>query len=282
MMNKMLLATVSAVALIGVAAAPALAQDANVTIVKPDGTTVEQTESTTESAGEAMENAADATADAAGDAADATGEAMKDAADATADATRDAAEATGDVMKDAADATADAAGDAADATRDAAEATGEAMRDAADATSDAARAAAQTTERAAEGAAETVARTTGEFRVEDVETTIPMGAYLSTELTDEAVQTPDGENIADTESFVISPDGQITHIVIGFGGVLGLGEKQVMLPWDAFEIRGEGALFTINLTKEQVEALPEFERPDRDVSEVSAPASDGERVTTAN
>lgn len=242
-MRKMLLATASAVALITVAAAPALAQDgedAEVKIIVPEGTTVEQ--QSTQSVGEQ---------------------------------TRDAAEATGETVEDAADATADAADDAADAAGDAARATGEALEDAADATAEATRDAAQTAERAVEDADETEARTAREFNLDDVETTVPAGSYLSTDLMDEAVQTPDGENIADSEAFVITPEGQITHMVIGFGGFLGLGEKRVMLPWEAFSISGDDSTrFTVNLTKEQVEALPEFEATQAGPEQVRAPADE--------
>lgn len=239
-MNKILLATVSAFALVGVAAAPTLAQDsnANVTIVKPEGSM--------EQAGEHAKQAAEQ-----------TGEAVKDAAAATADAAGDAAQATKD-----------AAGDAAQTVKNAADATGDAVKDAADATADAAEKAVEETKDAASAAATTVKRSAedfyADFKPSELETTVPEGEWLSSALMNEAVKTPDGDNIADTESLVLTSDGQVTHVVIGFGGFLGLGEKRVMLPWEAFTINPETQVFTVKLTEEQIEAMPEFEQKAKD------------------
>jgi hypothetical protein len=46
--------------------------------------------------------------------------------------------------------------------------------------------------------------------------------------------------------------------VVGVGGFLGMGEKQVALPWDALSITENGEKVAANVTKDQLKALPEF------------------------
>lgn len=89
-MSKRFLVTATSIAALFAAAqtVPSYAQDAssdaNVTIVKPDGTTVttgEAVEETADSAGEAIEDAAEATGEAVEETTEAAGEAVEDAAD---------------------------------------------------------------------------------------------------------------------------------------------------------------------------------------------------------
>jgi PRC-barrel domain len=99
----------------------------------------------------------------------------------------------------------------------------------------------------------------GQEPVEEVaEQTQPSGTLLSSNLRDTPVQNPEGENLADVDDLVIDQDGQVTHVVLGFGGFLGLGTKQVAVPWDRFEVSPEGNL-QIAYTAEELEAAPEFQ-----------------------
>jgi len=97
----------------------------------------------------------------------------------------------------------------------------------------------------------------------DMATEQPEGTYLASELTGEPVQNAEGEDLAGIEDFVIGQDGTISHVIVSFGGFLGLGDKEVMLPWDQFEITTDpededDLIARLNMTEEEIEALPEF------------------------
>jgi hypothetical protein len=69
------------------------------------------------------------------------------------------------------------------------------------------------------------------------------------------------ENIGDINDFVISGDGKVTAVIAGVGGFLGLGEKNVALPFNTVEMKtGEDGqrLVTVMLSKAELEAAPAF------------------------
>lgn len=64
------------------------------------------------------------------------------------------------------------------------------------------------------------------------------------------------EKIGDVEDIVISSDGQTMYLLIGAGGFLGMGSKNVAVPFDRFERRDDRILLS-GYSKEQLKALPE-------------------------
>lgn len=84
----------------------------------------------------------------------------------------------------------------------------------------------------------------------------PDGTHLSDGM---VVRTPDGERLADVSRYVFDDQGQITHVVVSFGGFLGFGAKEVMLPWERFETRGgDQPTLVLAITQEELEAMPSF------------------------
>ncbi len=52
------------------------------------------------------------------------------------------------------------------------------------------------------------------------------------------VENPDGENIGEVSDLIIDPKtGQVQQVVVGVGGFLGIGQKDVALAWDQLQIR---------------------------------------------
>lgn len=75
----------------------------------------------------------------------------------------------------------------------------------------------------------------------------------------------DAEHIGDVNNFVIGDNGQINAVIIGVGGFLGIGEKNVAvnfaeLEWVTAEDGSER--FVLPTTKEALEAAPDFETRD--------------------
>lgn len=126
-------------------------------------------------------------------------------------------------------------------------------------------------------------------RVSIVGGTQPMGTVLATELQGEPVENAAGEDLATLDDFVIDEQGRIVGAVVSFGGFLGMGQKSVLLPWDDLQIDGQTAAVRLSMTSEQIEALPDFERVERQNEALvndparttaPAPAPTGAPVTT--
>ncbi|SDB15703.1 PRC-barrel domain-containing protein [Bauldia litoralis] len=73
----------------------------------------------------------------------------------------------------------------------------------------------------------------------------------------------DGEAIGDVNDLVVAPDGGIAAVVIGVGGFLGIGEKDVAVPFDRLTWRTDedGETWPVlAATQEELESAPAFER----------------------
>jgi sporulation protein YlmC with PRC-barrel domain len=76
-----------------------------------------------------------------------------------------------------------------------------------------------------------------------------------------------GERIGDVNDVLID-DGRVTAIVIGVGGFLGIGEKEVSMQPDQVKRMGHSdgeAYFTVNSTKDQLQAAPAYVGPAKQV-----------------
>ncbi len=73
----------------------------------------------------------------------------------------------------------------------------------------------------------------------------------------------DAESIGEVNDFVLDQNGEIGAVIVGVGGFLGIGQKDVAVNWDDLELvvgaDGEQRLVA-NMTREQLEAAPEFDR----------------------
>ncbi|MCX8567671.1 PRC-barrel domain-containing protein [Aminobacter sp. MET-1] len=89
--------------------------------------------------------------------------------------------------------------------------------------------------------------------------------YLATNIIGEKVYNGSGndaENIGSVNDIVLAADGTADQLVIGVGGFLGLGQKNVVLPYKEFdwaEKNGDRWL-VMATTKEQLQAMPDFDR----------------------
>ncbi len=72
----------------------------------------------------------------------------------------------------------------------------------------------------------------------------------------------DWTDIAKVDDIVVDQDGNLLGYVADIGGFLGIGAKQVLLGKDALHfIRiGDDAFFATNFTREELEALPDFDK----------------------
>jgi sporulation protein YlmC with PRC-barrel domain len=87
-------------------------------------------------------------------------------------------------------------------------------------------------------------------------------AVDSQKLIGQSIVNASGEIVGEVESVVIDKDGNAKYIIAGVGGFLGIGEKHVALMWDELTITENGDRVMANVTKEQLEALPEHQFPE--------------------
>jgi sporulation protein YlmC with PRC-barrel domain len=82
---------------------------------------------------------------------------------------------------------------------------------------------------------------------------------LATGLIGAEVRDKQGEKIGEVSDFVIVGN-QIETVALAVGGVLGVGDRHVALPYEQLRSIDDGA-FAIGLDKESVQALPTFDSP---------------------
>lgn len=94
------------------------------------------------------------------------------------------------------------------------------------------------------------------------------------------VTSPAEDSIGDIKDLILDDQGQVKAVVIGVGGFLGIGEKQIAVDWSDLTITEDGKTITSTLTKEDADAAPEyvFRKQDEaagDDGSMMAPETDG-------
>ncbi|CAM3150600.1 PRC-barrel domain-containing protein [Paracoccus nototheniae] len=73
------------------------------------------------------------------------------------------------------------------------------------------------------------------------------------------VTSPDGETIGAISDLIMDGEtGEMKAAIIGVGGFLGIGEKQIALPWADLTVNSDAQEITSDLTQEEAEAAPEY------------------------
>lgn len=89
----------------------------------------------------------------------------------------------------------------------------------------------------------------------------PMNGLQVSEIMDAEVRTGD-EDVGSVDDLIIDENGQIVAIVVGVGGFLGMGQKDVAIGWDDVTTSGDAdeLELRIDATREELRSAPEFER----------------------
>ena len=70
--------------------------------------------------------------------------------------------------------------------------------------------------------------------------------------------TANNEDIGEIENLLISPDGQVEAAIIEWGGFLGIGSRTAAVPWNELRLNEAGDRVVIDMTREEMEALPAY------------------------
>ena len=77
-----------------------------------------------------------------------------------------------------------------------------------------------------------------------------------------SVYSPADESVGDVNDLVIKPTGEIEAVVVGVGGFIGIGEKDVAIALNRFTIEPTpdfaATKLVLNATKEELQAAPAF------------------------
>lgn len=84
-------------------------------------------------------------------------------------------------------------------------------------------------------------------------------------ITGTTVNAPDGTSIGSINDMIVNGEtGEMKAVIVGVGGFLGIGEKQIALPWADLTINSDAQEITADLTREEADAAPEYVFRDRD------------------
>src|SRR5262249_15733144 len=88
------------------------------------------------------------------------------------------------------------------------------------------------------------------------------GVLLSTEtLLGSNVKNPQGQDVGDLKQLMLAPHtGRVMYAVVAMGGFLGMGEKTVIVPWNALEVARDGKALVLNVSPQMLQQASAYEK----------------------
>lgn len=87
------------------------------------------------------------------------------------------------------------------------------------------------------------------------------GEMRASKLIGTSVVNAANESIGDINEIVLDKDGKVAAVIIGVGGFLGMGEREVALSFESLRMtrdQNNNTVVTVNATKEQLKGAPEW------------------------
>ena len=85
--------------------------------------------------------------------------------------------------------------------------------------------------------------------------------WRASKLIGKAIVNAANESIGDINDLLVSADGKIDSVIVGVGGFLGIGEKNVALPFNSLKFTTDGKGNTVvmsKVTKASLESMPQW------------------------
>ena len=99
--------------------------------------------------------------------------------------------------------------------------------------------------------------TTPGMSVEEIQA-VARGWSATKQMLGKPVYNAKNEKVGDVDDLIIAPDSASSYAIIGVGGFLGLGERQVAVPATHLK-HTEGRIMLPDATKEALQAMPSFQ-----------------------
>ena len=96
-------------------------------------------------------------------------------------------------------------------------------------------------------------------------TRFAMGWSVKKTLMGKTIHNEAGEKVGQIEDLIIAPDKNVSYVIVGAGGFIGIGRHDVAIPVTQIQDRG-GKLVMPGATKELIKSLPEFTYADNSAS----------------
>jgi hypothetical protein len=103
-----------------------------------------------------------------------------------------------------------------------------------------------------------------------------MGEHRASQLISAGVTGPTGENLGTVNDLLIDANGGVKSVILGVGGFLGIGERNVALSFDQVQIGRDAnnrLTVTATVTSERLKTAPEWKDPSVAAAETRAPTS---------
>lgn len=77
------------------------------------------------------------------------------------------------------------------------------------------------------------------------------------------------DKLGDVDEVLVTTDGRVNAVVVAMGGVMGLGERKVVVPWERlrFSSQGRDLVVKTDVSRETLNAMPEYRDPSRPSSD---------------
>lgn len=94
------------------------------------------------------------------------------------------------------------------------------------------------------------------------DSSLPGDHWLASDVYHAGVYDPKEQKIGDVDDLVITRDGTISEAVIGVGGFLGVGQKDVAVSFRDLKVttKNDKSWLTLDTTKDKLKAAPEFDK----------------------
>lgn len=91
---------------------------------------------------------------------------------------------------------------------------------------------------------------------------VPTNGVQASHLIGAEINATGGDAVGSVTELIIDKSGQVVAVVVGAGGFLGMGEKNVAIGWDDVKRSGgsEAPILQVDLTREDLRSAPEFEK----------------------
>jgi PRC-barrel domain len=96
----------------------------------------------------------------------------------------------------------------------------------------------------------------------------PQGEWLASLFIGQPITNQAGENVGDVNDVLFDKTGRISTVVIGVGGFLGIGEKNVAVPFSTLSFTADAKgkrVAMAPLSRERLQAAPEFKATEKSV-----------------
>jgi|AZIH01.1.fsa_nt_gi sporulation protein YlmC with PRC-barrel domain len=91
----------------------------------------------------------------------------------------------------------------------------------------------------------------------------PANGVAASDLIGTDLKTSGDESVGEIGDLIIDQDGKVVAVVVNVGGYLGMGEKYVIIDWNAVKMSGNADArdLRVDMTRDDLQSAPSYEKP---------------------